>query len=294
MAAPRLLEGGGEVCFDEGLVVVSPSAVPPRSPRPPRASSLLVALLVVTGAAVAGVGGLSGCAQEPAPIEDPLILPPSKPRQEPMILAPRVSLDVCDPREVPDFKPTYTPSQPFYQKRCDAEQVSMLTYCISRGRMTSSLCQSFYHSADNLRCVECAISRPTFQSLGAMIEYDTNVYAINFAGCVANTSGEYGPSSCAARVQAARNCLRASCAKCEATGATGTDERKLRIFECEEEALRTTCKPYADAQICGLDLQNGPSRVCTKDTGSVEIAAYINLFCGVNPADGASGSGSSQ
>jgi hypothetical protein len=147
-------------------------------------------------------------------------------------------------------------------------------------------------------CATCAISftgDPKYN--GLLQDDDVGLVFINFAGCVAATTGDVTDMGCGAKMQAVNDCGKAACeGGCDlpVTDQSSFDE----YTTCLDDAEGEVCKTYVDAANACLmtALAAGGAVLECPNQGGMETFdewahRYVNLFCGAAGGGGAGGGG---
>jgi len=222
---------------------------------------------------------------DPPAVEDPLVVPVPPARQQPSATV-RDAGGACEPHDVPDFQPAWIPPKHFYQGLCTAEQILKLAECTAVGSTPS--CKAFAADPANRICYGCALTGPTADHLGAMVDYRDWLIEPNYADCIANAEGDFTADGCGAMVEARHQCTLQACAACNAD----TKEDAVITEKCMDLAMDTVCKAWADKSVCEWDLFNGPAQMCgVQGLNDDQGTAYkwITLFCAVDPLADAGG-----
>jgi hypothetical protein len=199
----------------------------------------------------------------------------------------------CAPGDVTGFVPTWKPPTGFLQGRCTDVQAAAFVDCLT-GAHDAATCKTFFGDAANKNCIKCALTNSTASAAayGPLIA-DSVTVDVNEPGCIAHATDDVSATGCGAKLLALRQCERASCETNCPVQANDDGTAYNALLACQKSAASTTCKAYAVAATCAVDLEDdaGPAAVCAQKgaTFSDNAEPTVKLFCGGIAGDGGIG-----
>lgn len=196
----------------------------------------------------------------------------------------------CAPGDVSGFKATWKAPSGIHQKVCTPEQIALLADCVwSHPGRDDTACTNFFKAAANKACLGCAYTPTSGKTLGAVVSNGTSVQ-VNYAGCIAVTTGDTTANGCGAKVQAAQLCQDEACVENCPVPSDDTGAAFNAFLACQEKAAAEGCKSYSDEAACTdtAVADGGPASVCNPDTQDFgeRVSIYAELFCGGLGGDG--------
>jgi hypothetical protein len=202
-----------------------------------------------------------------------------------------VSASSCTPADISGGAlPTWKPPTGFHQGQCTDVQAAAFVDCLSNLPYADA-CQTFRSEAANGNCRKCAISAlvSPATAYGPLIE-GTVAIDVNEPGCIAQVTGDVSATGCGAQLFALRQCEEQSCESNCPVPANDDGTAYNTLLACEKNAASTTCKAYANAATCAIDLERdaGVASVCAQTGGTFadNAKAMVKLFCGGITGDG--------
>jgi hypothetical protein len=126
----------------------------------------------------------------------------------------------CVPVDISMYQSPYHPPSGAHQGLCTTTQIDGLSTACFASTATTATCAAYKAKAQNMACVDCAITDSTAPGWGAVVLYP-DLAVLNIGGCIVALDSTY--TACAKAVEASADCGLEMCKNCDPADAATFD-----------------------------------------------------------------------